>query len=179
MHDSVMEFGRRHLTVDLIEGKRVVELGALNVNGSLRSHVEPLGPSEYVGVDQGDGPGVDVVSPIEEGAFGKADIVICTEVLEHAEDWAAVVSVAKGTTKAGGVLLVTTRSPGFPYHAYPDDFHRFTLEDFRLVFADMEEVALEPDTQDGHHGVLALYRKPRGFTETDYAGITVASAPRA
>lgn len=178
MHVSVMAFGRRHLSAEVVEGQRVVELGSLNVNGSLRSHVESLGPKEYIGVDQVEGPGVDTVSSIEDLDIPKAGVVLCTEVLEHAEDWPAVVSVAKGTTKAGGLLLVTTRSPGFPYHPYPDDFHRFTLDDFRLIFTDMEELALEPDTQDSHPGVLALYRKPRCFTEIDYAGITVAPAPR-
>ena len=180
MHGSVMEFGRRHLTAEVVADATVVGLGSFDVNGSLRSHVEPLGPRSYVGVDQWQGPGVDVVSQIEDVAdWPQVDIVICTEVLEHAEDWRTVVDVAKELVVAGGLLLVTTRSPGFPFHPHPDDFWRFRLAEFAFIFADMDEVALEEDTYPGHPGVLACYRKraKRGKT-INLAAVDVAAVER-
>lgn len=180
MHASVMAFGRRVLTAELVAGGRVMEVGSLDVNGSLRPHVEALGPTTYIGIDSQPGPGVDLV--VDAAIVGKNrrrphDVVICTEALEHAEDWRALVSALKRLVRPGGVLLVTTRSPGFPYHPYPDDHWRFTLEDFRAIFADLEEVELTADPQPGHPGVLGLYRKPKPFTEADTSSIDVAPAP--
>lgn len=178
MHASVMAFGQRVLTPELVAGARVMEVGSLDVNGSLRAHVEALGPTTYIGIDSQPGPGVDMV--VDAVAVGKRrphDVVICTEVLEHAEDWRALVSALKRLVRPGGVLLVTTRSPGFGYHPYPGDHWRFTLEDFRAIFADLDEVELLADSQPGHPGVLALYRKPKPFTEADTATIDVAPAP--
>lgn len=182
MHDSVMAFGRRVLTPERVAGKRVVELGSYDHNGSLRSVVEPLGPASYVGIDQERGPGVDVVldAALALALLGEgwADLVVCTEVLEHAPDWRSVVAAMKAVAGRGGLLLVTTRSPGFPRHDFPGDEWRFDLDDFRAAFADCEELALEPDSQPGHPGVLALYRScgARGAF-VDLSGIQVARAP--
>src|SRR4026209_2299794 len=58
-HSSCITFGKTNLTKDDIEGKRVLEVGSFNVNGSLRTIVETLRPQQYVGVDFQEGPGVD------------------------------------------------------------------------------------------------------------------------
>lgn len=176
MHDSVMAFGQRVLTPERIKGARVLEVGSLDVNGSLRSHVEALQPSEYVGMDLHGGRGVDVVG-VENLPTHLADVVICTEVLEHAEDWKALVSLLKDRVKTGGLILVTTRGPGFPRHDYPGDFWRFTVEDIGAAFADCTTVELESDPLPGHPGVLALFRKPRGFAESDLSKMKVEKAP--
>jgi hypothetical protein len=178
MHASVMAFGQRILTPELVGGRRVIEVGSLDVNGSLRAHVEALAPARYIGIDAQAGPGVDRVGDVVSATRLRAvDVVICTEVLEHAEDWRATVAAIKSLVVEGGLLLVTTRSPGFGYHPYPGDHWRFTLADFETIFADLTQLELTADPQPGHPGVLALYRKPTRFAETDTASIDVAPAP--
>ena len=62
MHPSVLAFAQHYLTPDHITGARVLEVGAYNVNGSVRPYVETLIPQCYVGVDITEGPGVYVVA---------------------------------------------------------------------------------------------------------------------
>ena len=42
---ACIDFGRSHLTTDHVAGRRVLEVGALDVNGSLRPVVQAMGPS--------------------------------------------------------------------------------------------------------------------------------------
>lgn len=178
MHDSVMTFGMSALTAAEARGKSVLEVGSMNVNGSLREHVLSLGPTSYLGVDFMAGPGVDVVCDAShlEQRFGKDafDIVISTEMLEHAQDWRGAVLAMKTVLRGGGLLLLTARGPGFPLHGYPHDWHRFTVQDFRRMFSDFEIGALKDDPQ--HPGVLLLARKPAAWRPTGLSDIHVAQA---
>lgn len=150
MHDTVMAFVARTLSPDLVNGKRVLEVGSYNVNGSVRPYIESLGPSEYIGVDMREGPGVDLVlnagSLVEYFGPYRFDIVVCAEVLEHVEDWRSAVQNMKEVLQTDGLLVLTTRSYGFPLHEYPGDYWRFEIVDMVKIFADMDIVALEPDT---------------------------------
>ena len=178
MHASAMAFACSALTAEDVAGKHVVEAGALNVNGSVRSHVEALGPSLYVGTDMRPGPGVDFVVAAEElperGAMrpdlaGTADVVVSTEMLEHAADWQAAMRGMIGTLREGGVLVLTTRSEGFPLHGYPDDHWRFSVEAMSAIIkaAGLDVERLEADPQPGHPGVFVRARKPAGWTWPD------------
>ena len=142
-------FGEATLTPDLVAGRTVLEVGALDVNGSLRPHVESLGPARYVGVDIAPGPRVDEVVDasdlIDHFGTGSFDLVITTEMLEHIRDWRVVVHNLKGVLAPGGHLVVTTRSIGFPYHGFPHDFWRYEPTDMQAIFADLEIQSLERD----------------------------------
>ncbi|MBL8752085.1 MAG: class I SAM-dependent methyltransferase [Planctomycetes bacterium] len=169
-NDTGLAFGERWLSAARIQGKRVLEVGSRQVQQpsiSLRGPVTALQPREYVGVDLLPGPGVDVVCPAERlvEQFGPAafDVVLSTEMLEHVADWRAVVSAMKRVCKPGGFLLLTTRSPGFPYHAWPHDHWRFERDDLRAVFADCVELAIESDPKEP--GVFVWVQKPEGFVE--------------
>lgn len=116
-------FSAINLKKEEIEGKRVIEVGSLDVNGSLRPLIESYNPKEYIGIDIVKGPGVDrickVENLVEEMGQNAFDIVVSTELLEHVKDWRKAISDIKGVCKKeGGIILITTRSIGFAYHGY-------------------------------------------------------------
>lgn len=166
---ACLDFGKEHLTKQDIEGKRVIEIGAKDVNGSLRPFAEALKPAEYVGIDLEKGPGVDQICNVYElvDRFGpdSFDVAISSEMIEHVQDWRKAFSQIKTILKPGGIVLITTRSIGFPYHDYPFDYWRYELDDMQAIFSDMEIEALEPDTSDP--GVLVKARKGEKFIEND------------
>lgn len=169
MHHSVMDFGRAMLNETA--GKQVLEVGSYNVNGTIRDIVEPFGPKSYIGVDINEGPGVDsVCSAIElKDRFGSEafDLVVSTEMLEHAQDWQAAINNMKSVLRIGGSLLLTTRSVGFPYHN-PPDYWRFELDHMRKIFSDFEMAVLQSDPQVP--GVLFYGRKLTNET-ADLSGV--------
>lgn len=177
MHPSVIDFLRRRIDAFEISGKSVLEVGSYNVNGSPREVLEPMKPGSYLGVDSQPGPCVDKVVAADDlvREFGEErfDVVVSTEMLEHVRDWRKIVSQLKAVLKLGGLLLVTTRSPGFPYHAYPEDHWRFTLEDFRKIFFDMDILELERDLPN-MPGVLLKARKTGLLPPPDLATINLA-----
>ena len=174
---ACIDFGLSSLSKDDITGKRVIEVGAMDVNGSLRPHVASFGPQEYIGVDIAEGPGVDEICSVYELAdrFGPEsfDVVVSNEMLEHVQDWRSAVSQMKAITRPGGILLITTRSFGFPYHGYPFDFWRYKVDDMKAIFSDMTIDAIESDTIDP--GVFLRTRKPASFTENDLRGYALYS----
>jgi len=169
VHPSAYIFASRALTVADVKGRRLVEAGAHDYNGSVRGVYEAMGPASYTGTDMEPGPGVDLVCPAEKlpEALGEAgaDVVICTEMLEHAEDWRGAAAGLARVLAPGGLLLLTTRSPGFPYHPHPGDFWRFTVDDMDGVAeaCSLDVVRLEPDPDWNCPGVFLLARKPDGW----------------
>jgi SAM-dependent methyltransferase len=168
-NQACIDFGRDNLKREDIAGKKVIEIGARDVNGSLRPFVESLDPETYVGVDLEEGPGVDVICNVYDlvTKFGEKsfDVVISSEMVEHVQDWRRAFSQIKSILAPGGVVLITTRSIGFPYHDYPFDYWRYELKDMRAIFSDMKIEALEPD--EISPGVLVTARKPVDFLEND------------
>ncbi len=176
-HESCLRFGQENLTEAEIRGKRVIEIGSSDVNGSLRAFIESMGPAAYVGVDIAEGPGVDMVCTAEEvrDRFGDAsfDVVVSTEVLEHVRDWRKVVSNIKNICRPNGVILLTTRSRGFPYHGYPYDFWRYERLDMAGMFADCTILTIERDTS--MPGIFIKATKGEHFREKGLAGIKLYS----
>lgn len=131
MHDSVREFVADVVEAQQIAGRSVLEMGSLDVNGTVRDFF--TGP--YVGIDAQAGPGVDYVcrswdTPFEAGSF---DVVVSTEMLEHDERPALTFKEANRLLPHHGHLIVTARGPGFPQHDYPSDYWRFTPDDMSTL----------------------------------------------
>lgn len=164
---ACIDFGKRVLRQEDISGKRVIEVGSFNVNGSLRAVIQRFQPAEYIGVDIVAGPGVDQICASEKliKRFGSQsfDVVVSTEMVEHVRDWKKVVHNLKTVLRPGGLLLISTRSEGFPYHGYPSDFWRYEGRDMEFIFSDFEIKVLEVDPEEP--GVFLLARKPRDFFE--------------
>lgn len=180
---ACLDFGRAQLVSDDVSGKDILEVGSVNVNGSMRDVIEPLDPGSYMGVDIAAGPGVDQVCDIADLAsrFGPEsfDVVVCTEVFEHVRDWRGATHNLKEVLRPGGVLLLTTRSKGFPYHGYPHDFWRYEQYDIEVIFSDMTIESSEPDPS--RPGVFVKARRPKGFVERrfeDYALHSVVTRKR-
>jgi len=147
--------------------KRVLEVGSYQVNGSVRWIIEAGSPGSYLGVDIQDGPGVDQLVNCEDliDTFGYSsfDLVISTEMLEHVENWQRCVVNLAGVVAEDGVLIVTTRSPGFPYHDYPHDYWRYTPDvmDSIITALGLEVIWCLEDGEAP--GVLIKARKPKGW----------------
>lgn len=125
MHDTARTLGRRFFETYCGAGGTVVDLGALDVNGSLRD-VAPPG-LRYIGVDMAAGPGVDVVVenpdilPFETGSV---DYVVSSSCFEHAEHFWLLFGEVQRVLKPAGLFYVNAPSNGL-YHRYPVDCWRF------------------------------------------------------
>ncbi len=142
----------------------VLEVGSRNVNGSVRDILAPL-VSRYVGCDLEAGDGVDVVADATRltDVFPPEsfDVVISTEMLEHVPDWPAAWAQMMGVLRPGGLLVLSTRSPGFPLHDYPGDFWRFTAQDMGVILDGVaERLMVDADPTLGYPcGIGVLARK--------------------
>lgn len=176
-HASVLQFTASAITRADVEGLHVAEAGAYDVNGSPRPHVTGLSPASYTGFDSRPGPGVDVVADAADlPRYGPFSLVVSTEMLEHAPDWQAATRGMITALAPGGVLVLTTRSPGFGLHEYPGDYWRFPVDVMRAILAGagLAVERIEPDP--GAPGVCARARKPAAWSwpaPDPWAGISL------
>lgn len=103
-----------------LQAGRVLDIGARDLNGSTRDLFRFA--TTYRTLDILPGPGVDIVAdaatwPTDGEEF---DVVVCTEVFEHAPAWPAIVRTAYGALVDGGQLVVTMAGPGRPPHSAID-----------------------------------------------------------
>lgn len=128
MHISALANGKKFFETycqgDFL-GKSIVDIGAQNVNGSLKD-VAPVG-AKYIGVDFVRGAGVDVVLedpyslPFENDTI---DIVVCSSVFEHSDFFWLLFNECIRILKPNGLLYLNVPSNGF-VHRYPVDSWRF------------------------------------------------------
>jgi SAM-dependent methyltransferase len=93
--------------------------------------------SEYVGVDVVDNPAADLQGaveslPVEDGSF---DLVLCIQVLEHADDPAQAVRELRRVVAPGGRVLASTHGVQV-YHPAPVDLWRWTHAGLDRLFRD-------------------------------------------
>jgi len=127
MHDSAYRNAKRFFEVygAHIKTGKVVEIGAQDVNGTIRTTAPPW--LEYVGVDYQAGKGVDLVLedqytfPFEDESV---DILVSSSCLEHsAMFWVTWLEMLR-VVKPNGLIYLNVPSAG-DYHGYPVDCWRF------------------------------------------------------
>lgn len=187
MHGSVLGFFAYGALQTLeVEGMDVLEVGSLDVNGSVRHLVTSRRPWSYLAVDALPGPGVDRVLDAADlvSTFGtdSFDVVLCCEMLEHAADWHVCVQEMVEVLRPGGVFVVTTRSPGFAYH-HPPDHWRYTQAAFVEICrrSGLELLVLMDDPE--FPGVFVKARKPMDWRApveslAGCPGVTPMGVPR-
>ena len=130
MHKTAMDFGKRFFEtyINPLGSENqltIVDIGSLDVNGSLRR----VAPAEhkYIGVDFATGNGVDVVLedpytlPFESESI---DACVCSSCLEHSEFFWLLFNEIMRILKPTGVLYLLVPSNG-DFHRYPVDCWRF------------------------------------------------------
>lgn len=170
MYPAIMEWFSKNIKLEEFRDKRVLEVGSLDVNGSVRPLIEALQPSEYIGIDEQPGKLVDLVLPgeriIEHFGLSSFDTVISTETLEHVEDWRIVINNMKLAIKPEGYVYLTVCPPDMGYHPHPRDCWRFNIEHIGLMFRDFQILRLDPS-------VFLKARKPKNYTPIDLSEINV------
>lgn len=130
----------------------VLEVGSLNVNGSIRKF---FNSPKYVGVDVAKGPDVDVVTAghlyESEEQF---DVVCSTECFEHDEHYRLTLKKMYDLLRDGGLFFFTCASTGRREHGTkrtgvlwgtsPDYYKNITEEDVREVL-DVDKLFDEPE----------------------------------
>lgn len=142
----------------------VLELGGLDINGSVRTYFPG---ARYVSVDIVGGPGVDVVAdattyrPTE-----RFDAVVCCEVLEHVPDPDGFVATAWGSLRPGGLFILTAACPPRAGHSAVDGGPLRPGEWYQNVTEDMLARWLvgwkdpEIERYDDRGDIYAIARKP-------------------
>jgi SAM-dependent methyltransferase len=126
MHKSADDLGR--LFFELYwrsEFRRILDIGGLDVNGTLRRYC-PM-DAEYIGIDISSGPGVDLVLddaykyPFPDGHF---DAIVSSSCFEHDTMFWLTFLEAMRVLSPNGFFYINAPSNGL-YHAYPVDNWRF------------------------------------------------------
>mgnify|MGYP000856624846 CR=1 FL=1 len=108
MHAAVMDWfaAVRQRHPEFFCGARVLEIGSLNINGSVR---ELFDGGEYVGLDLGEGPGVDVVcvAGAYEAPAGSFDVVCSSSCFEHDMLLPMTLTNAVRLLRPGGLMVWT------------------------------------------------------------------------
>jgi SAM-dependent methyltransferase len=96
----------------------------------------------YVNLDLFAVPGVDVAADAERLPFPDSVFtrIECDAVLEHVRDPIQVIAELRRVLAPGGCLHLVTPFC-HPFHEYPKDYRRFTLDGLKLLAPEMEVLA--------------------------------------
>lgn len=117
-HQAQLDFVAivRAMYPDYFVRKQVLEIGSLNINGSIRQFFEQC---VYVGVDLGEGRDVDVVARGEDLTYadGSFDVVASCECFEHNPEWVATLN--NMIRMSSGLVFFSCATTGRPEHGTP------------------------------------------------------------
>jgi SAM-dependent methyltransferase len=118
----------------------ILEIGSKDY-GSTSSFRETYAGAPYIGVDMEAGKGVDLVQDLAEGLGDLQkdyfSLVVCCSVLEHvSKPWKMAENITR-LTAPGGKLYMSVPWV-WRYHAYPDDYFRFSFRGVISLFPEFE-----------------------------------------
>lgn len=105
----------RQMYPSLFVSKKVLEVGSLNINGSIR---DLFSVCDYLGIDVGEGKGVDLVCQGQELDHSDQtyDVAISCECFEHNPYWLETFINMHRMTKVGGLVIMSCATTGRPEH---------------------------------------------------------------
>lgn len=119
-HRQQLEFiaAVKSVLPDFFRGRRVLEVGSLDINGSIRSQFQEC---DYTGADLSEGPGVDIACPGQLLSYpsGHFDVTISCECFEHNPFWLETWTNMLRMTRPGGLVLMTCATTGRREHGTP------------------------------------------------------------
>lgn len=118
----------------------VLEIGSKDY-GSTSSFRETYPNAEYIGIDMEAGKGVDAIvdlaagiGPLPENHF---QLAVCCSVLEHvSQPWKMAENITRVMAKGGKLYMSVPWV--WRYHAYPDDYFRFSFRGVISLFPDFD-----------------------------------------
>lgn len=165
MHAAVINWVKHSLDVrseknqEKTSGLNVLEIGSLDINGSVRSLFDDLvaDGGSYLGIDVQEGPGVDLVADASVYSSDiKYDIVVCAEVFEHTAVWPKIVKNAHSLLVENGMFIATMAGEGRRPHSAIDEnpirsweyYKNVTAEDLSAKLATFSENKVDVYEQD-------------------------------
>jgi len=140
VNSDILNYTEQHIKKADIQDKSVLEVGSLNVNGSIRPYIELLEPKLYLGIDIKDGKNVDLIADITKCDKWNIlfDVIICQSTLEHIRQWKKAVNNMKSLLSVDGLIYISIPDKEFHFHGYPYDWWRFSQKDLESIFNDFE-----------------------------------------
>jgi ubiquinone/menaquinone biosynthesis C-methylase UbiE len=92
--------------------------------------------------------------PFKDGSF---EVVVCSEMLEHANNPQTVIEEIRRVLKTDGLVVLTTRF-AFPIHDAPNDYWRFTPYGLRRLFSEFDVIEVTTDGRSFHTIAVLLQR---------------------
>jgi len=89
----------------------------------------------HVGIDRYKSPKTDVIGSGEALPVRNVDLILCTQMLEHADDPKRYMDECYTALRPGGSVVLSTHGT-FEYHPDPDDHWRFTHQGLHKLFKD-------------------------------------------
>ena len=114
-HQSQLDFvaSLKRQFPEYFTARKVLEVGSLDINGSVRQFFDDC---TYIGVDLGEGKGVDLVAKGEDLVFpdNSFDVSISCECFEHNPEWAKTFNNMVRMTH--GLVVMTCATTGRAEH---------------------------------------------------------------